>query len=292
MNRIKRGLALISIAVLGVIAFAGCSEDSSETTGATVRIATGNWAEGIALTHLAEAILIDEMGYDVDVAMADAGMIFASVADGDYDLYLDAWLPDTQRNYMEEYGDRLEDLGYNFEGAKVSVGVPAYVEGVDSIEDLRGRAEEFDGQIIGIDAGAEMMRSLNYVVEEYDLDGFEVISGSEPAMTAQLKSSIESEEPIAFLAWQPHWKFARWDIDMLEDPLKVFGEGDNIHSLSRIGFKDDMPEVAEFIENMYLEEDEIAEIMDDIEAGAEPIEAGRDWIEENREIVENWIPEV
>jgi len=62
-------------------------------------------------------------------------VVFQSLADGQTDFFLDAWLPVTHESYMDQYGDQLVDLGYNFEGARIGLVVPSYME-ADSIEDL------------------------------------------------------------------------------------------------------------------------------------------------------------
>ncbi len=103
--------------------------------GAEVNLDYVNWAEGIAMNYLAEAILIDELNYDVTSTEGEPGVVFASLAAGDADFFLDGWLPVTHESYMDEYGDDIVDLGYNFEGARIGLVVPTYVE-IDSIEEM------------------------------------------------------------------------------------------------------------------------------------------------------------
>jgi len=103
--------------------------------GATLEVPYVNWAEGVAMTHLVQALLIDEANYSVELTMADAGPIFSGVSDGTKDFFLDAWLPVTHESYEETYGDDYEDLGFNFEGARIGLVVPTYVD-IDSIAEL------------------------------------------------------------------------------------------------------------------------------------------------------------
>jgi ABC-type proline/glycine betaine transport system substrate-binding protein len=46
-----------------------------------------------------------------------------------------AWLPVTHGEYMKQVGDKVEDLGPNYEGARIGLVVPAYVD-INSIEEL------------------------------------------------------------------------------------------------------------------------------------------------------------
>ena len=64
-----------------------------------------------------------------------------------------------------------------------------------------------------------------------------------------LGDAIRNEEWIAVTGWTPHWMFARWDLKYLEDPEGVFGEAEEIHTLTRVGLKEDMPEVYAFLDN-------------------------------------------
>ncbi len=47
------------------------------------------------MTNLAKVILEDEMGYEVEDTMADPGLVYASLAQGDQDVFMDGWLPIT-----------------------------------------------------------------------------------------------------------------------------------------------------------------------------------------------------
>lgn len=299
MKKLKRLGAFILVAVLSLSVLVGCdNENNEEETNNEVetddsgkpKVSIGyvNWSDSVALTELAKVVLEDKMDYDVDITMADAGVVFTSVAEGDTDFYLDFWLPVTFKDYYEELGDDLELLGTSYDSAEIGVAVPKYMD-INSMEELNDYKEEFGGEIVGIDSGAGVVKNTNIAIEEYGLD-YEVITGSEPVMTASLSDALDNEEPIVVTAWKPHWKFARWDIKFLEDPKNVYGDGEESFIIGRKGTQEDMPEVHEFIENFHLEMNEIEELMDMIEDGDNPEESARQWMNENEEKVEAWIP--
>ena len=131
----KKLLALL-LSLTFVFAIAACdTTDDNGEEQKTVSIDYVNWAEGVAMTYFAAAILEDYMDYEVELTMADPGIVFSAIAQGDADFFLDAWLPVTHQSFMETYGDDIEDLGLNFDGARIGLVVPAYVD-IDSIEDL------------------------------------------------------------------------------------------------------------------------------------------------------------
>jgi len=112
----------------------GWIPEGLEGNGRTINLDYVNWAEGVAMTNLAGAILI-EYGFDVTMADLEPGVLFQSLADGQTDFFLDAWLPVTHENYMDSYGDDIITIGLNYEGAKLGLVVPAYMD-IDSIDDL------------------------------------------------------------------------------------------------------------------------------------------------------------
>lgn len=253
----------------------------------TVKLAYVNWAEGIAMTNLAAAILEDKMDYKVELTMADAAPVFASVANGSTDAFLDVWLPVTHKDYLERYGDDIVDLGVVYEGALLALVVPAYVE-VDSIEELNANKDLFGGQIVGIDAGAGLMAAAERALEEYELD-YKLLTGSGPVMTAALGKAIDAGEPIIVTGWAPHWKFARWDLKVLEDPKGVFGAAENIYKYSRKGMEDDMPEVAAFLKKFKMDEAQLGDLMGALEEDGEPLELARIWMNSHEELVNGWL---
>lgn len=285
----KKATATILAVLIFAMGLAGCgggSEDSA--TKGTVKLAYVNWSEGIAMTNLAAAVLEDKMGYTVELTMADVAPVFTSVASGNTDAFLDVWLPITHKSYIEKYGDDIVDMGVSYENALLALVVPSYVE-INSIEELNDNKDMFNGEIVGIDAGAGLMAAAESAIESYELD-YKLLTGSGPVMTAALGKAIDANKPIVVTGWAPHWMFAKWDLKVLEDPKGIFGEIENIHKYSRIGLEEDMPEVAQFIKNFKMTEGELGELMGAIEeADGEPLDVARDWMNNNEDLINTWI---
>lgn len=109
-------------------------KDAEEVDGEPIKLAYVAWDTEIASTNVIGTVL-EDMGYDVTLTQVEAGPMWASIASGDSDAIVAAWLPATHEKYMADYKDQVEDLGPNLEGAKIGLVVPAYME-IDSIEDL------------------------------------------------------------------------------------------------------------------------------------------------------------
>lgn len=290
MKRLKKIIAISLVSVLGLSVLSGCSGDTAGGEDKHIEIAYPNWVEGVAMTNLAKVVLEEKMDYEVDMDMADIGVIYTSIADGDTDILLDAWLPTTHRNYYERYKDDMEDLGGNFDNSILGLAVPAYME-VDSIADLNEYKDDLDGKITGLDSGAGVMETTEDAIVEYGLD-YELVVASEPVMLASLSDAIDNEEPIVVIGWKPHWKFARWDLKFLDDPKMAYGEAETLHTLARTGFTEDHPEVAEFFENFNFTDDELSDLILKLEDGGDDkLESAKEWMEDNEELVDSWIPE-
>ncbi|MBD3385639.1 glycine/betaine ABC transporter [candidate division KSB1 bacterium] len=250
-----------------------------------------NWAEGVAYTHVAKAVLEEKMGYTVNLTAADVGPAYTSVAQGDQDAFMETWLPVLHADYVETYQDDIIDLGHIYEGTRSGLVVPAYVT-IDKISELNQHADKFDGQIIGIDAGAGVMKTTENVIEQYNLD-FELVASSGPAMTAALQDAITNEEWVVVTGWKPHWMFGRWDLKFLEqDEDKMLWKSGNIHIMGRKNLREEKPELAQFLENMFLTDPQLADLMLQVKESDEEVEVvTRNWMNANMDIIEQWMPD-
>lgn len=288
----KKFIATLLIAVFMVTFLSACTqkEEASNLLGEkkTVKLAYVNWAEGIAMTNLAAAILEEKMGYTVERTMADVAPVFTSVASGNTDAFLDVWLPVTHEEYMKKYGEDLVDLGTVYENAMLGLVVPSYVE-IDSIEQLNENKDLFGGEIVGIDAGAGLMTATEKAFEAYNLE-YNLITGSGTTMTAALSKAIDVGNPIVVTGWAPHWMFARWDLKVLEDPQKIYGEVENIHIVTRKGLEEDQPEVVAFLKNFKLTDEELGDLMGAIEDdGGDPLEIAKSWMKDHEDLIQSFL---
>lgn len=302
-RKIIVGILVVALG-MGLI-FAGCagvdndgSEDngiesetpgdiSEETSKGTIKLGYVQWACAEASTHLAQAVIMDKLGYDVTVTSLEAGGLYAGIADGDLDAQTTAWLPITHEDYMDQYGDEMDDYGHLYNDARIGLVVPEYVD-IDSIEELNATADKFDGRIVGIDGGAGIMQATERALEDYALE-MSLLESSDMAMTAALADAYMEEEWIVVTGWTPHWKFASFDLKFLEDPKEVYGGAEDIHVMARKGLDEDAPEVAAFLKNYFLEDYQLGAVIGAIADGAEPLAAARDWMAENEDVVEGWL---
>ena len=108
---------------------------ADEVDGEEISLAYVAWDSEIASTNVVAKVL-ESIGYKVELTQLDAASMFIAVSEGDADAMVAGWLPITHADLLDEYGDNMDRLGPNLEGAKTGLVVPSYVE-ADSIEDLK-----------------------------------------------------------------------------------------------------------------------------------------------------------
>jgi glycine betaine/proline transport system substrate-binding protein len=294
----KRKWILTAGAGIAALFISGCNPNTADSTSEseetkTARLVYPNWAEGVAYTHLAEAVLRDKMGYDVTLTAADVAPGYAGVAQGGEDAFMECWR-ELHQDYLDKFSGQLASMGNVYEGTETGLAVPTYVT-IDSLAELAEHADKFDGKITGIDAGAGMMKATeNDLIPAYGLEGtMELVASSGPAMTAALGKAYQDKKWIVVTAWKPHWLFGRWDMKFLEqDPDKAIWNVGDIEIIARADLEADKPELAQFLKNMYLTDPELSDLMVQIQESDEDVAVvAKQWMEANEDVVADWIPQ-
>lgn len=276
---------LLALAAV-TLTFAACQQGDKKS-GKKITIGYVNWAEGVAMTHLAK-VLLEQQGYTVALKNADVAPIFAAVAGGDADVFMDTWMPVTHKTYMETYGDRITVLNTNFDSARIGLVVPDYVS-ARSIEDLAKQKAAFGGKVVGIDAGAGIMTKAEDAIRAYGLE-YELQSSSEAAMMATLKKNIDEKTPVVVTGWAPHHMFARFKLRFLEDPKKVFGETEKIQTIANSEFTVKDTAAVNFFRKFKLNTAELSSLMNALaDADGKEEAAVKKWISEHEALVKEWM---
>ncbi|MEU0833989.1 ABC transporter permease/substrate binding protein [Streptomyces sp. NPDC005969] len=305
-HRPQPAVAVVGVVVLALVAGGmGIFGSSSQDTGAAndasnvgkgQKISMGYipWDEGIASTFLWKELL-EERGFKVDVQQYEAGALYTGMANGQIDFETDSWLPVTHATYWKKYQDRLADMGSWYGPTSLELAVPSYVKGVDSLDDLKGRAADFKGRVVGIEPSAGETGLLkDKILPGYGLDKeYKVVDGSTPSMLAELKRAYAKKEPIVVPLWSPHWAYNQYDLTKLKDPKNLWGKGDGIHTLTRKGFSDDNPLVGRWLKNFKMTEDQLTSLEAKIQTTGKGKEqdAVRAWLKENPGFADKMTPQ-
>ncbi len=291
-------IGLTAAAALALTACGGgddTAEDGGDASasegGGTITLGIiPSWTDGLSMAYLWQGILEDE-GYDVEIEeINDAAPLYTGVAEGDIDVYPSAWPEVTHAQYMDEYGDDLEDLGAYYEGAVLTFAVPEYTD-IDSIAELNDNADDLGNRVVGIEPGSGLMEITNEAVfPDYGLDeNFELVESSTSAMLTELGSAIDDEEDIVVTLWRPFYAYGDFDLKDLEDPEGSLGEPETLNFIANSEFSSEFPDVAEWMGNFTLSDDEYAELenmmVNEYEDNEE--EAAQVWMENNSDIIDS-----
>ncbi|ACV09257.1 glycine betaine ABC transporter substrate-binding protein [Jonesia denitrificans] len=288
--------ASLAAVLAGGLVLASCSSDGGDTSqgdageNKDLSIAVFNgWDEGIATSELWAAVLADE-GYNVTLDYADAAPVFVGLSTGDYDFTTDVWLPGTHKEYVEEYGDQIEDLGSWFDQAKLTIAVNEDAP-ITSLAELADNADAFGNQIVGIEPAAGLTSATeNEVIPTYGLEGMDFTTSSTVAMLSELKAATDAGENVVVTLWEPHWAYSAFPVRNLEDPEGALGGAELIHSYGRDGFAEDFPEVAQWLGDFSMDPELLYDLEDLLfnENDTDDYEPlVRQWMEENQEFVDS-----
>ena len=247
--------ALASLAVGGALAACKGSKGKKITLGFI-----SSWTDGVCMTHFTK-VQLDKNGYSTELKdISEPSVLYTGLQQSNIDLYASAWPEVTHKQYMDQYGDSIEDLGSYYGGAHLTWSVPSYST-MHSISDLPDHADELDHTITGIEEGAGITQISNETVRPaYGLDDWKVQTSSTEAMITELEKAINAQKEIVVTLWHPFWAYNKYDVRDLEDPLNAFGSGEGLHFLARKGFKDDYPEIADWLGSLKLDETQYGDL--------------------------------
>lgn len=280
---------MMTIALAFTLMLVGCSSQNSdqETTKTepskeTIVLGMTEWTSTKAPSAIMKALL-ESKGYQVEYKKAEQPVLFLGLKKQDIDFFMDAWLPYTEAPLWEKYQDDLVQVATSYENAPLGWVVPSYLE-VNSISDLNGKADLFNGKIVGLSEGSGMTETSREMIKDYGLN-FEYVASGEAAMMTEAKRKIDKKEPIIFLGWRPHSMFQKFDLKFLEDPKENF-KTDNVYVISYKGIEEKHSEVYDIMSRWSIEVEELeAMMLENEENGTTFEELAEKWIAEHPEKV-------
>lgn len=256
------------------------------------------WPGVTVKTHVASAIL-DTLGYETDMQALSVPLVFKGLSEGDLDAFLGVWEPSMEsmvNPYLsDEGGDGTVTLvARNLEPTIYRPAVPTFVaeQGITSLADVAANAEMFGGQVYGIEPGNDGNQILIDMIEAdtYGFSSLELVESSTEGMLTQVERAVEREEPIAFLAWSPHWMNAAFELTYLDDPENVWGGDGYVATAMNSDVLQADANLAKFLEQ-YTVTPEMQDLWIDAYSrqGNDPAQVAREWITANLDTVTGWV---
>lgn len=283
-----------AIGAVMIVSAIGGSAGVQATEQKTIKIGWTAWSDAEAVTNIAKQLLEQQLGYKVELVMTDIGLQYQGVAKKQLDVMLMAWLPNTHKAYWDKLSSQVVDLGILYDNAKLGWAVPDYVPAseLSSIDDLNKPdvAKKLKSQVQGIDPGAGLMRASEKALKDYNLNGYDLRTGSDAAMIVALDRAVARKEWIVVTTWNPHWMFSKYKVRYLEDPKMSLGGAEAIHAIGRKGFAEDFPKAAAFIKNFRIPLADLEGIMAKAKDSSYEKEAAA-YIASHPDMVAGWLKE-
>ncbi|GGB10538.1 choline ABC transporter substrate-binding protein [Allosediminivita pacifica] len=277
-----------TLAMSGTAAYADCE---------TITFSDVGWTD-ITATTAATTKVLDALGYDTEIEVLSVPVTYRAMADGDVDVFLGNWMPTMEADIAPYREDgSVETVRANLEGAKYTLATNAAgaEAGIADFSDIVDHADALDETIYGIEPGNDGNRLIMDMIEAdaFGLSDFDIRESSEQGMLAQVGRASDRDEPIVFLAWEPHPMNANYDLTYLTGGDEWFGPnlgGATVYTNTSAGFVEECPNVGTLLQNLEfsleMENQIMGSILDD---GMDPDEAAAAWLSENTGVLDGWL---
>lgn len=302
MVKMAAALALTAALLLAgsgtrVHAAAAGSQNPDPPSCRTVRFSDVGWTDVTSTTALT-AELLRSIGYQPTITVLSVPVTFASLKNGDIDVFLGNWMP-AQAPLVKPFEDdkSIEVVHPNLSNAKFTLAVPDYVAaaGVHSFADLAKNADKFDSKIYGIEPGAPANQNIKKMVDDkaYGLGNWKLVESSETGMLTQVERAVRDKKWIVFLAWEPHLMNTKFKLTYLDGGDKYFGPnygGATVNTVARNGYAEQCPNVGRLFRqltfNVDLENGVITEVLEK-KTGVDA--AATEALKRHPELLKSWL---
>jgi glycine betaine/proline transport system substrate-binding protein len=290
---VSLGVAALGTLTIGIATPAFAVDEACEE----VTFSDVGWTD-ITATTAATTEVLKALGYETDIKVLSVPVTYASMANGDIDVFLGNWMP-TMEGDIAKYRDEgsVEVVGANLEGAKYTLAVPKYTyeAGLKSFADIAKFRVGLDDTIYGIEPGNDGNRLIIDMVDKdaFGLKGFKVVESSEQGMLAQVARAVQRKEPVVFLGWAPHPMNSNFELEYLSGGDDYFGPnygGATVYTNVRKGLEQECPNLGQFLRNLKftlpMENEIMGAILND---GEEADDAAEAWLKKNPGVLDAWL---
>ncbi len=311
-RKLWSALALITAFALVLTA---CGGAATQAPKPTIKLAENAWTGSSVNVHVAK-ILLEKLGYPVEIVTIDENAQGASLAKGDLSASLELW-PSGHAENIKQYIDEqkvVENAGPLGVVGKIGWYIPTYMgdknpelatgEGLKQDAAMFKTAETGDaGQFLAGDPS--WVQYDGDVIKNLDLN-FKVVSvGSEQAVLAAVDAAYSRNDPVLFYFWTPHSVHAKYKLTEVKLPdysdacyAKASAGGidcdyppDVLFKIVWGDLKTKAPEAYQLLKNFkYTNADQIGMIAAVEVNGKTADVAAQEWVDKNEATWKAWMP--
>lgn len=275
-----------------------------------IKLAINEWTGQHITTHIAGRML-EAAGYKVEYVTAGYQNMWDAMAEGDLDAAVEVWASNVPETYNQLHdAGKVEDVGALGLEAREGLVYPAHVAeicpGLPAWEALKDCAMQFatpetlpEGRLVDYPGewgtpGADRIKALGLPFKA-------IPAGSEGALIAEIRASVERKTPLIAVFWQPHWAMSAYDLKFVAlpegsdacytDPAAgpnpdVTGDCDfkptRVFKAAWPGLKDKWPAAHEILTNLSLTTEAQQPMMGAVDVdGKDVVAVTDDWMKAN-----------
>lgn len=279
-----------------------------------IKISINEWTGQHVSAHITGQLL-SKVGYKVEYVTAGAVPQFAAIAQGDLHVQPETWGNNVGEIYPKSVanGDIVVAGPLGLEPREGWIFPPYMKEKCPGLPDYKALwdcAQAFataesipNGRLITYPAdwgtrSKDLVKQLGVPLQA-------VAGGSEGAMIAELKSALAAKKPILMMFWQPHWVFAKYDMDWVEwapaegecheekgqSKAKACGfKQADIKKIVSRNFKKDWPGAFKLVEMMTIDNKTQNSLIHAIDQEKGKVEAVvSKWLADNEAVWKSWV---
>lgn len=275
--------------------------------GATLLVSSAAHARTVVIGHVNLSFheataavfqnVLERSGYNVAMKKGSHSVMYPLLAEGEFDLFVAAWLPHTHGEYWEAYNENLTLVTPLYSDARLFWAVPDYVpeSAVKSVADLAKPevAAKMEKTIRGPSVGSDLMMQSKTVMEHYDLQqsGYNLAPGKAKDWIDSFNANVEAKNWFVMPLWQPQYLNKVAKLRILEEPENILGEADTAWLVAHSSADKKIPKhIFDVLKRMEFSVKWITELdyMVNVE-GMSPREAARVWMTSHPYTVDYWI---
>lgn len=272
----------------------------------TVRIINPGWSNIEAISNLT-ANLLNQLGYETVMQRLPPGLIYASLAQNNSDVYMANWIPNSKvmrifSDFKIHNKEKLVDLvkTNQTETKRTLVANQFAIDlGITSFADIAKHRQALNNIIYGNPPGIEHNNILHHLVDEniFDLGGFSIAEiHSEELIIQQLRSHQRERRPMILLGLSPSPMNSHFNLTFLSGGEEYFGKDfgrSDIFTTTRLGYTKECPNVGQLLKNISLTpaiENTLANAI--LFEGQAPKKAAEQWLKKHPKIWKTWLKNV
>jgi glycine betaine/proline transport system substrate-binding protein len=228
---------VVTLATLGAVAIATALVAGGSALGAgsaqdcgTVRLNEQAWAGSTANTYIAQYVLEERLGCDVEITKIAEIPVFQAMADGKVDLVLEDWQHVDQYQQYITKGKKVRFAGKLGVVGHIGWFIPKYLlqqyPQFKTWAGLKGKESVFkspesgsQGMFLGGDPS--YVQKDKQLITQLKLDLKHVTAGAEPAQVARWTQLYKQKKPVIFYWYTPQYLNQQYQLAEVKLPART-----------------------------------------------------------------------